>query len=67
MWCLGRLCKNEKIKRSFFGFGARKCIEYITCKKCELKQPYSKPKAPPLPPISEIVTINGVKMVKISV
>lgn len=66
IWNAGKLCKNEKTKRSLFGFGARKCIEYTTCKRCELKQPYLKPKKPlPAPPVSEIVTIGYVKMIKL--
>lgn len=68
VWNAGRLCENTKVKRSFFGIGARKCIEYISCKKCELKQIYPKPKtSSPLPPNSEIITVDGVIMIKIDV
>jgi hypothetical protein len=50
IWNDKDLCKNKKIKRSLFGFGARLCIEYRGSERCELKQPYIKPKGPPPPP-----------------
>ena len=43
-------CKNDKIKRSLFGIGARRCIEYITNEKCNLKISWPKPKVTPPPP-----------------
>jgi len=50
IWNDGTLCKNKKIKRSFFGLGKRYCIEYNTHKKCTLKQLCPKPETIPLPP-----------------
>lgn len=50
VWNDKDLCKNKKIKRSFFGLGTRRCIEYNTCKKCILKHPYLKPKITSPPP-----------------
>jgi hypothetical protein len=58
IWNDRDLCKNEKIKRSLFGIGSRRCIEYRSCGECKLKQPYIKPKCPtpPPPPISHILS-----------
>lgn len=41
-------CKNENVKRSFFGIGARHCVEmYEGCNICEFKELTPRPKAPP--------------------
>lgn len=44
------LCKNTNVKRGFFGFGPRVCVEYGTDKVCEFKKQYPKPPATPAPP-----------------
>ena len=39
----GAWCKNTEIPRSFFGLGARCCIEFDKNKKCNIKTEYCKP------------------------
>lgn len=46
----GVWCKNEKIKRSLFGFGARCCIEYGGNKTCQFRESRPKLTKPPLCP-----------------
>ena len=44
----GAWCKNKKIKRSLFGFGARCCINYpYDNKECPYRIKYEKPKILP--------------------
>lgn len=40
----GGYCKNKKIKRSLFGFGARCCVKYFnTNKHCEYHKKCPRP------------------------
>ena len=42
----GVWCKDKRIKRSCWGFGARCCIEYDNNKKCLYKESYKKGPTP---------------------
>lgn len=46
----GAWCKNENIKCSLFGVGARCCIEFDSNKTCKFKSSWPKPKYPPPSP-----------------
>lgn len=51
----GAWCTNKKIKKSFFGIGARCCIEFpYSSTKCALKKSSPKPPPPPPPPPKRI-------------
>ena len=42
----GCWCRNENIKRSLFGLGARMCLVYEG-KRCEFQEKYPRPGPPP--------------------
>ena len=48
IYCInGTYCKNKRVKRSLFGFGARYCIELFSINKtnkCKYKRRYPKPR-----------------------
>ena len=52
-------CTNKKVKRSFFIFGARICIENAGIKTCPFKKEHTKPKAPPPPPKRSATGFNN--------
>lgn len=52
----GAWCKNKAIKKSWWGIGARECIEfqrmlrgYGILEECQYREGYPKPPPPPLP------------------
>jgi len=48
----GAWCKNENVKKSIFGFGARCCLIYPYDNYfCSYKKRHSKPRPGPPPPI----------------
>lgn len=42
----GAWCKNTQIKRSLMGLGARCCLEYYSCEKCQFKIKNIRPNPP---------------------
>lgn len=56
---LYRYCLNDKVKRSWFGIGPRKCIEFANGNPCEFKE--SWPRSPNRPSPSPKPKINSAK------
>lgn len=52
----GGYCSNEKVKKSFFGIGARLCSEHFDV-QCDIQEKSPKQAAPP-PPMKRINDAN---------
>jgi len=55
----GAWCTHDSIPRSMFGLGARQCIEFNGCDKCEFKVKYNRPNTPPPPPKPPCRKVTG--------